>query len=286
MTIEQRIYKAVLWAEENLAEDFSSGDLSGIACLSEYHFRRMFTVMTGISPGMYIKRRRLSRAANMLGHGDSRIIDIALQSGFDSQEAFTRAFKEMFQTTPAQYRKDGIVLSSLMQPLIDQDYLHHLMKGTITMVPEIKTKEAFSVIGIGNDFVIGQTQGIPTMWDLFMKRRSEVRATGAVDYGICSKAQDKAASGSFHYTASTMTEPGADIPAGMEKISLHGGAYAVFTHKGHINQFEKTVEYVWKIWAPQNADRLAEGPDFEVYDERFDPQTSSGEVEIWVPVKI
>lgn len=283
--MEDRIYRAIVWAEENLHEAFSSGDLADIACLSEYHFRRMFMSATGISPGLYIKRRRLTRAAEQLTSGQSRIIDIAMESGFDSQESFTRAFKDMFHTTPAQYRRDGIIKTPLMQPPMNRDHLQHLMEGTITMMPDIRTKEAFSVIGMGNDFIIGKTDSIPALWDQFMQRRTEIQVRGHIDYGVCTKAHDNESTGAFHYTASAETDTNAPLPAGMERVLIPGGTYAVFTHKGHLNQFEKTVEYVWKIWVPKNASRLADGPDFELYDDRFSPETMSGEIEIWVPVK-
>ncbi|WP_235218495.1 helix-turn-helix transcriptional regulator [Paenibacillus sp. FSL R7-269] len=74
------------------------------AGLSKYHFHRIFRKYVNKNVHEYIRARRLSQAANLLLYSETRILEIALQYGFESQEAFTRAFKEIYDLPPAQYR--------------------------------------------------------------------------------------------------------------------------------------------------------------------------------------
>ena len=71
----------------------------------------------------------------------------------------------------------------------------------------------------------------------------------------------------------------------MEKHTLPAGTYAVFSHKGHISDFSKTVYSIWNKALVDNDMTPRHAPDFELYDSRFNPDTGRGEVEIWIPVE-
>jgi AraC family transcriptional regulator len=90
---------------ENLNQPLSLGKLAKAAGYSPWHAARMFKSLTGKTPLDYVRAFRLSKAALSLRDGHGRIIDVALDFCFDSQEGFTRAFSEAFGTTPARYRK-------------------------------------------------------------------------------------------------------------------------------------------------------------------------------------
>ena len=61
--------------------------------------------------------------------------------------------------------------------------------------------------------------------------------------------------------------------------------YAVFTHRDHISTIRRTVNTIWNHWLPASGLKAADAPNFERYDENFDPLTGNGGLEIWVPVK-
>ncbi len=90
---------------ENLNQPLTLERLSRAAGYSPWHAARMFKSLTGRTPLAYIRACRLSGAALALRDGRDRIIDVALDFCFESQEGFTRAFSEVFGTTPARYRK-------------------------------------------------------------------------------------------------------------------------------------------------------------------------------------
>ena len=98
--------RAIEYIETHLDENIDLGDVSREMGYSYYHMTRMFSAVLGEPVGRYISRRRLYRAARQLVSSDRRIIDIALESGFQSPEAFSRAFKAAFKTTPADYPRN------------------------------------------------------------------------------------------------------------------------------------------------------------------------------------
>lgn len=105
MNYEWMTQKTIHWIESHLHEEISMEGIADVAGFSKYHFHRIFQSSVGMSVSTYIRIRRLANAAGALLHTDERIIDIALYYQFESQEAFTRAFKKMYNLPPGQYRK-------------------------------------------------------------------------------------------------------------------------------------------------------------------------------------
>lgn len=89
--------------------------------------------------------------------------------------------------------------------------------------------------------------------------------------------------GSFDDIAGVEVADLCELPAGFSHIHLPARPYAVFTHQEHISVIRNTVHTIWSHWLPQSGHEVAQAPDFERYDERFDPRTGLGGVEIWVP---
>ena len=99
------INDAIEYMEENLTEDITLADISKAVNLSAFHFQRAFTLLTGMSPAEYLRKRRLSQAGSELAKGDWKVIDIALRYGYDSPESFTKAFTRFHGVSPAQVKK-------------------------------------------------------------------------------------------------------------------------------------------------------------------------------------
>ncbi|QWA13938.1 helix-turn-helix domain-containing protein [Sodalis ligni] len=99
------------WLENNLDKSLSLDEVAARSGYSKWHLQRMFRSVTGNALGSYIRTRRLSRAATELGRQDQSILDIALQSGFDSQQSFSRAFKRQFSQTPAPTGRRWLTLA-------------------------------------------------------------------------------------------------------------------------------------------------------------------------------
>ncbi|MFO3789285.1 helix-turn-helix domain-containing protein [Bacillus mojavensis] len=104
MYYEKAVQQTIDWLESHLHEPISGKDIVNVSGFSKFHFHRIFQKEVGMSVVSYIRLRRLANAAAALLYTDVRIIDIALHYQFESQEAFTRAFKKMYHMPPGAYR--------------------------------------------------------------------------------------------------------------------------------------------------------------------------------------
>lgn len=104
MDYTKDIQKALTYIEENLYNDLTLEKIYEEVGLSEFHFQRVFKKQLNMGIYKYIQKRRISNASLLLLNSDIRIIDIAIISGFSSQEAFSRVFKEYYNLPPRQYR--------------------------------------------------------------------------------------------------------------------------------------------------------------------------------------
>ena len=91
--------------------------------------------------------------------------------------------------------------------------------------------------------------------------------------------------GNVDYIAGVEVSDFTDTPAELTRLRIPEQRYAVFRHEDHISSIRGTVSAIWNNWLPESDYQASGGPDFERYDESFDPETGLGGVEIWVPIK-
>lgn len=100
------ISEVIDFIEENLTEDDLDLDkIADNASYSKFHLHRMFSDIVGCTIHQYIQKRRLTEAARQLVYTDNSIIDIALDSGYETQQSFTLAFKRLYLESPQVFRK-------------------------------------------------------------------------------------------------------------------------------------------------------------------------------------
>src|SRR5690349_24710545 len=97
--------RAVVAIERDLDAPHSLPELAAHACLSPFHFHRLFAAVVGEPPAEYVRRLRLERAAHELSMSNRAVADIAREAGYGSQSAFTRAFRERFGCAPRVFRE-------------------------------------------------------------------------------------------------------------------------------------------------------------------------------------
>jgi len=261
----KRFQRGIDFIEAHLFERFTLDEVASAAQLSTYHFARTFRVLMGETVMRYAMRRRLTLAAVRLVAEDVRLMELALDSKFESQEAFTRAFKRQFHQTPGDFRKNRtrLMASTLNAPNLSQ--LAHT-KEKISMEPKFIEVEEFRIIGMMATFNEETKQSIPDLWRAFGPRMHEIstRIEGAT-YGICfPTALDEE---DFDYMAAVPVENFDTIPNGMVARTVHAHKYAVFTHKTgddtmH-NDLQKSMQYIWGTWLPNSDYEHAKVPDFE-----------------------
>jgi AraC family transcriptional regulator len=125
--------------------------------------------------------------------------------------------------------------------------------------------------------------GIPRQWDEFAKHLGKIPGqTSWTSYGVCFNMDG---SGKMDYLCGVEVAEGSAPPAGLSLLKIDRQLYAVFTHTGHISKIKETWDAIFQQWCPSSGKKLLAAPQFEVYDERFDPKTGTGAVEIWIPIE-
>lgn len=109
----ERMNKTIDYIEDNLSGYIDFEKISSIMCQSAVSFQRTFSIVTDISVFEYIRRRRITLAAFELQKSKVKVIDIAIKYGYESPEAFARAFKEIHGISPTIARKEGVQLKTI-----------------------------------------------------------------------------------------------------------------------------------------------------------------------------
>jgi AraC family transcriptional regulator len=271
--------QALFMIERNLNRCLNLGELAKYCDVSRFHLAHAFGEMTGFSVMEYVRRRRLSSAAHALASGASDILDVALEAGYNSHEAFSRAFKVEFGTTPDQVRKahstDGLML---LEPL--------KLKGRPAIKleqPRLENVGELHFVAMSEPCRYGETQHIPSQWQRFMSGPYAAieHKTNSIPVGISAVAGDD---GDLEYACAAEVSRFGVIPQGLIKITLPPSQYAVFTHDDHITSMHETYAVIWNDWFPVSGKSPAETPIFERHNSTFDTRTGYGGVTIWIPL--
>jgi AraC family transcriptional regulator len=280
----KKVQTAIDFIEDNLHNELTLNEIAYKVHFSMHHFHRIFHSFVGESLTEYIRRRRLTKAAHLLRNTQSRILDIAFVSGFNSQEAFTRAFQNMFDITPGQYRNQKQRLLLKEKPRITLSLLVQL-EGGLQMHTRIVEKDAMTVIGLPCLTTLKENK-IPQLWNKFNQRKQEIkqRVDQHIVMGI-SEFSSNPYDNPFTYLACVPVKEVLDIPKGMVTKTIPSMKYVVTTHKGRLDTLGDTFDYIYAIWLPKSDYELAEAHDFEIYDERFlGPDHEQSEVDVYIPI--
>ena len=125
--------------------------------------------------------------------------------------------------------------------------------------------------------------GIPAQWQRFATHLGHIAGpVGHVTYGVCHNTDDE---GGMDYLCSVEVSDFASLPEGFTSLRIPASRYVVFFHRQHISAIRSTWNAIWNAWMPQSGHTPADAPLFEKYDERFDPRTGQGGVELWIPLE-
>jgi len=278
------VYEAILHIEAHLGEVISLQEIAEQAGYSAFHFSRIFQGVTGETVMEYVRKRRLTEAARALVQTNRRILDIALDWQYDSQEAFTRAFKRAYRETPGAFRR-RLAFTALRLPLSLADLQPLGIKGA-PMETRIVSLPAMRVVGMA---YVGKNehQEIPALWGAFLPRRYEVQGLTHpnVALGVCGDAQED---GSFRYVAGCVVDADALVPDGMTTFNVPAATYVLVTQRGLLSDkqhgLNAAINFVYREWLPQSGYQRALTPDLEWYDERFHNDQEESEMDIYTPI--
>jgi AraC family transcriptional regulator len=290
MDYEASIQRALDYIEDHLMETLTLESLAEKACFSPYHFHRVFQAMVGDSVMEYVRKRRLTVAAERLFYHDEKVIDIALEVGFQYQESFNRAFKKHFGMSPKQYRK----AEYLSGPFRGKVCLKPKeFQGGVRMEPKLTVKPAFHIIGyeLKTRNEDGQNnRDIPEFWQQYIRNDLGANIPSPihkhVELGLCTDFQPE--SGEFTYVIGMEVDAGTKPLEGMVYRSFPEQEYAVFTtpkadEAAFTASIQSTLNKVFTEWFPQSGYEHAGTAEFELYDERCYGDDNK-EIDIYIPV--
>ena len=284
----ERIQSGVDYIEARLDEDVALADVARAAGVSQWHFQRIFRALTGETLKTYIRSRRLAGALQRLLDTDLRVLDIALLAGFESQEAFARAFKKAFDLTPQKYRALRDKSLFLKKPRFDDDYLRQINRN-VSLTPEIYKQKRLLLVGLRTLFYsvdsdknnIGEQ--LPPLWGAFLARLGEItRTVSGRCYGVVR--QEHADSERLEYHAAIEVTDVTSPPDGMVTFEVPAATYARFEHRGPAQLVDHTVSYAYATWLPLSGNRHTYAPDLEIYGARYHPTGDDSVFHYAIPI--
>ncbi|MED1568836.1 AraC family transcriptional regulator [Bacillus paramycoides] len=278
---------AMQYIEDNLTHEIDFKEVARIAFCSEYHFKRMFSFLAGISLSEYIRCRRLTLAAFELKDSDVKVIDVAIKYGYNSPDSFSRAFQNLHGITPSEARNTSHSLKAY-SPMTFQLSI----KGGKEMNYRIEDKGPFRIIGIQKRVPIvftGVNEEIASMWKSLdsqsietLKSLSNIEPTGIISASTNFSERRMEEKGELdHYIGVATTK---DCPKQFKQLEVAASTWAIFEA---IGPFPDALQNVWgriySEWFPSSNYELAAGPEI-LWNEQKDITSSTFKSEIWIPV--
>jgi AraC family transcriptional regulator len=270
------ITKTIWLIESRSSDPLTLDDMAAHAGVSRSHLSRIFPLATGYSISAYLRGRRLSEAAKALAGGAPDILAVALDAGYGSHEAFTRAFRDQFGITPDEVRRRRSLDNlSIVEPL-------PMNANTATKLPEpvIERRPAMRIAGLMGRHEMSNSNGIPQQWQRFGAYIGNVPgAVPGAAYGVVPDADES----TCEYMSGVEVTASAELPKEFKVLDVPAQLYARHRHQGHISTIRSTIGAIYGQWLPQSGYRQAEGISFiENYGPDFNPATGLGTVEIWI----
>jgi len=272
--------KAVFVIERNHERNLSLGDIAAACGVSTYHLAHAFGRTAGVSVMHYLRSRRLSGAAAALSQGAGNILDLALDTGYSSHEAFSRAFRLQFGVTPEAVRDaaslEGIQLAQPLQ--FNSRSQLNVIQPQLRDAPEIRA------VGLKSHYFFEDAAaGVPGQWQRFMKLAGSIPdQRPGIPIGVAAEVDPE---GGFDYWCAVEVLQFSRAPVGCSDLVIPPHRYAVFEHRRHISAISETYRAIWDEWLPALGLSSADAPLIERHTPAFNTLTGEGGVDLWIPIQ-
>lgn len=288
MDWSQRMNLAIEYIENNLEREIAIDEVAKIAYSSKYHFHRMFFASFNITPAEYIRKRKLTRAAAELVSKDVRVVDVAVKYGYDSPNAFTRAFRKLHGLNPSKVRSSQVKLAAY-----NRVTFHSQARGKDVLDYCIVEKSAFEILGKSKDFEFDQfvkegskfwknyvgSNDYKLLWDLGNGRLGPVSASSLMSVYFPNEEGNEHA-----FTDVLGIERTPEIESHkFDTFIVPSATYAEFNCTYQTSM--KTNRYIYGEWfAATGYERDGNKPDIAAYFPMpFRPMKDMG-IRWWIPV--
>ncbi|HET7658475.1 MAG TPA: AraC family transcriptional regulator [Bacillales bacterium] len=283
----EKMNEGLSFVEDHLTDEIDFQKVANLAYCSEYHFKRMFSFLAGVSLSEYIRRRRLTLAAFELRDDNVKVIDIALKYGYNSPDSFTRAFQNLHGISPSEARKQSRSLKAYPRMTFRLS-----IEGGNEMNYRIEEKAAFRIVGIKkrvpiifhgvNPEIASMAEGLKGEMIDKLKALSNVEPLGILQASTnFSEGRMEEKGEQDHYIGVATTKDG---PEDLTQLEVPASTWGVFEA---IGPFPDTLQDVWgriyAEWFPSSNFELKEGPEILWNDDK-DVNSPTFRSEIWIPI--
>lgn len=284
----ERLLRVLVFIQQHLDEEMSLEELARVAHFSPYHFHRIFRGMVGESLKEHIRRLRLERAAQRLKHTNRSVLKIALEAGFQTHEAFTRAFRALLGCSPSQFRSDSNTALTTRgihyQDNADTSTLL-LISGDGEMDVKIEHLDPLRVAFVRH---VGPYHEVGKAWETLCTQLGKEGLIGADSrfVGVCYDDPEVTAPEKIRYDACVTVDESFEPQAEVGVQTLPGGAFAVVTHAGPYERLNQTYAELFGRWLPGSGRELRSEPSLEFY--LNDPESTDPEdllTDIYAPLE-
>jgi AraC family transcriptional regulator len=283
-----RFRKVLEFVDAHLDGDLTVERLSSVAAFSKFHFHRQFSLLFGIGVHKYVQLVRLKRASYQLAfRSNQRIIDIALASGYESQEAFSRAFKKTLGQTPSEFRE---------QPEWDPWHATYQRLSELRnqhMRPDYRTEDVNIVDFPETRVAALEHRGDPALLEASIRRFIEWRKanklppTISATFNLLFNDPDETPPEEFRMDVCAATDrPIADNTYGVVQKTIPGGRCAVLRHVGPDDTLGVAIHYLYRSWLPSSGEEPRDFPPY-LQRVRFFPEVPEHEtiVDVFLPIR-
>ena len=270
--LKEVIVATIDYIEKNLSNRISLDDISLYTGLSKYYLHRIFKSLTGESIIEYVQSRKLTSSINELLNTNMKIIDIALNYGFDYEQSYIRAFKKNFGCTPLKVKSDKTSLSLVLTEKINANDIFSL-GNSITYTPHFVFKQKFNLIGIKHKIISKSGDKSANLYgqDFFYNHKNKIE--NIIDPGVYYGYTDWSSNGFIYYIPSVQVSDLNKVPEGMSSISIPAHKYVVFRFVGFFRPDDLNGRHVGRLlvqlyrkWIFKSGYKFADTFRFEYID--------------------
>ena len=277
MNIIKAFNETMDYLDTVLDDEIDEREVAHISGYSYPMFSRVFSILTDTTLSEYLRGRRLTKAALQLRETKEKIIDIAIQYGYESSDSFGSAFKNFHGFTPSEVRNGKPF------KLISKVQLAISIRGGKSMNVTIQKKKAFAVAGVNEQNI--NSSLCPSIWDKLYKKYShdELAILGEGEsVGIC---HDVESPNTINYMAGyIITDVDKARNMDLDVLEVEEAEYAIVELKGSVPEcIHKGWKYVMEVFFPEHGYVHSGKPDFEYYCEG-DMNSEDYKMELWIPI--
>lgn len=282
---KERLNKVVLYIQNNLDKSLSVKNLAAIACLSPYHFHRLFTAYYGETLNDFIRRVRLERAASLICHSNfsnEKITSIAFDVGYETPAAFSKAFRQYFGKAPSEFRSDRAHVVRQYQFYGEPSKIKHTVTPCAISVIREQHVAFLRVTGSYN-------RASERTWNIllnFAMSKGIDCENNATLLGIPHDCSSITKEDKRRYDFCIIVDRDIKPEGEVSMQIVEGGRYAFFPHQGSFHNISFTYKEIFLNWLPKSGEKLRNAPCLEVFSKlpTLNPFHEDTGIEVCIPL--